>query len=322
MNTEIVIQELCRAIETACPDRVPTFSLPDFMGFYTLHHSSIKTALAQGIPDTSELKSDAMMKIMVRASLGAVNKLGEAVWDKELVRRTYGTQVDGVDFIYYPCANPKRLVVNFSSMGKDRFDRYSRYWDTSQQWDSETAHLFFKDDDFTYFLGTDQKPKTTVYSRIIRQFQDANSLNLHQVYTVGGSMGGYGALYYALMLGLSGAIVCAPQINQRAMQAHAFNNWIRHARTTGSQWADLDLMVHRFAHIPYIYIEHGNYPADRLAVADFIGALDGRNTLLIHRHASWSEHTRDDVLQKDLVDSTILYFETSRQMEKTYSTIV
>ena len=111
-------------------------------------------------------------------------------WDKDYVRNKYAIQISNCDVLYYPSRNPKRLVVNFSSMGKDRFDRYSRYWDKTEKWEVDTAYVFFKDDIFSYYLGDDNHAKKSTYIRLIKQFMSMNNLTSNHVYTVGGSMGG------------------------------------------------------------------------------------------------------------------------------------
>ncbi|WHP04459.1 hypothetical protein QLH32_10295 [Acinetobacter corruptisaponis] len=77
-------------------------------------------------------------------------------WDRNYVREKYGISMLGIDGIFFPAKKAKRLLVFFSSMGKDRYDRYSWFWDENENWE-ETSYLFLKDDSFHYFLGTDEK---------------------------------------------------------------------------------------------------------------------------------------------------------------------
>lgn len=263
-------------------------------------------------------KTDALLKLMNHVSLEVIKKNGIHLWDREYIRKNYGKSINGCDFIYYPASHAKRLIVNFSSMGKDRFDRYSHYWDETQQWDNDSAYIFFKDDDFKYYLGDDNNPKTNTYIRLIKQFLILNGLSADQAFTVGGSMGGYAALYYAMIMGLRGALVCAPQTTLKAMQAHRYSNWIKHARATGTQWQDLDMMVHRSLKNTFIYIEHGSYEADILAVEALTNEFRKKDTLVIARRAGWKEHTVDKILSKDIIEKTILYFEKNFEMNEIY----
>lgn len=239
-------------------------------------------------------------------------------WDSKYVRAKYGHEVNGCDFIYYPCRSPKRLVVNFSSMGKDRFDRYSRYWDVSELWEADTAYLFFKDDSFKYFLGSEEDPKDNIYYRLIRDFIAINSLSSESVFTVGGSMGGYAAIFYALSLRLGGCIVAAPQIDKQSMVAHKYVNWTKNSNQTGANWKDLDIYSLGFDKLPYLYIEYGNYFSDVLAAEKIVTSFKKKKSLTIVRKAVWAEHTVSSVLSKEVVDSVINFFEFNKTVENIY----
>jgi hypothetical protein len=270
--------------------------------------------------DLSSVKGDFIQKIMNKVSLEHAASLGSKPWDKEYVRSSYGFKLDGVDFVYYPSRNPKRLVVNFSSMGKDRFDRYSRHWDETQKWDSDSAYLYFKDDSFMYYLGDDAKPMSPTYVRVIRSFMSMNALKPEQCITVGGSMGGYAAIYYAIQMGFLGAVVAAPQISASAAQAHALDNWTRSIRSTQGQWRDLNLFAYTKDKLPYFYLEYGQYHSDRLAVESFAESVRNVGGMIVLRRAKWQEHTTDDVLSQPVVDAAITFFESSRESESLYQT--
>lgn len=295
-----------------------TYNLEKFDGHFSgIKKNLIDTSLDTWLPNI-ELKSDALAKLMNMSSLHYIQQQGEHEWDKIYVRSTYENAVDKIKFIYYPSANPRKLIINFSSMGKDRYDRYSRHWDSTQKWESDAAYLFFKDDDFKYFLGDDKKPLSGSYRRIIKQFLSMNSLTNENAFTVGGSMGGYAALYYAITMNLKGAIVAAPQINLRSMQAHKYDNWLRCAISTGTQWRDLDMLLHTSSTTPFMYIEHGGYAADNLAIEPLIHECIKRNSLLLIRRAGWVEHTVDSVLSKDIINNTITYFEAHHIARNNY----
>ena len=117
----------------------------------------------------------------------SVNTLKE--WDRDYVREKYKVAMLGVEGVYFPCINAKRLMVFFSSMGKDRFDRYSWYWEKNEKWE-DTAYLFIKDDTFHYFLGTDDKPMKDSVRKVIAHYQELSNTTNEMTYTVGGSMGG------------------------------------------------------------------------------------------------------------------------------------
>ena len=262
-------------------------------------------------------KSDALKKIWNRYYLESSSR-GDDLWNSKYVREKYSHVVDGCYFIYYPAKNPKRLIVNFSSMGKDRYDRYSRYWDPKEVWDGEEAFIFFKDDTYRYYLGSEDDPKYGVYFRIIRDFIGVYSLKSEHVYAVGGSMGGYAAIYYALSLDLGGAVVAAPQIDRQSMIAHKYANWTKHSNQCGNNWKDLNYFAYAFEKLPYLYIEYGNYSSDVIAAEGIIKVYKEKKSLCISRKASWDEHTVTDVLSKDLVSSVVDFFESNRKIDSIY----
>ncbi|MCF5866930.1 hypothetical protein [Aeromonas veronii] len=227
-------------------------------------------------------------------------------WDRDYVRTKYGSQMLGQHIVYYPCTNAKGLIVIFSSMGKDRFDRYSWFWSEDEIW-TEYAYLFIKDDSFKYFLGDDDKPLTQTFRKIILHHMTLANVSCDKVYTVGGSMGGYAAVYYACLMELKGAILANPQLDYASTRAHSYQNWERSVRSTGSQWYDLHEFFYKFEKKPFIYIEYGEYRADELAAKKFIHAVMESEGLFIIRKTKWQGHTVD-CLTKETILNTITYF--------------
>ena len=227
-------------------------------------------------------------------------------WDRDYVREKYGYQMLGQHVIYYPSSTAKGLIVIFSSMGKDRFDRYSWFWSEDEEWHDD-AYLFIKDDSFKYFLGDDEKPLSQTFRKIITHHTELAKVTNDCVYTVGGSMGGYAAIYYACLMGLKGAIVANPQLDYSSTRAHSFQNWERSIRSTGSQWYDLGDFYFKFEKKPFVYIEYGEYRADELAAKKFIHSVMDSEGLFIIRKTKWQGHTVD-CLTKETILNTIQYF--------------
>jgi hypothetical protein len=230
-------------------------------------------------------------------------------WDRDYVRKKYGFTYLGLSCIYYPCEKAKRLLVFFSSMDKDRFDRYSWFWHTDEIW-IDTAYLFIKDDSFHYFLGTDEKSMKDSVRKTIQFYMTKCNVIDEQVFCVGNSMGGYAAIYFALYAGLRGAIVCNPQVNYRAAQMHEYANWERHIREMGTQWYDLDVFYHKYGskQKPAFYLEYGDYMADKQAAESLISSLIEQECLLIVRKTKWTGHTVNALL-KQTIENAINYFE-------------
>lgn len=311
-NTKELIDAYTNTIINSFLDKLPTtFDFDRWLGLFLKYKPDIDKELFFEKKQEIEIKNDALKKVMNLLFLHNVSKVNNQEWNKNYVREKYGCNLYGCDVIYYPSKNPKRIVFNFSSMGKDRYDRYSRYWDITESWESDTAYVFFKDDNYTFYLGTDSIPLTGTYFKLIKFFTEINSLTSTNIYTVGGSMGGFAALYYGIQLQAAGCIVCNPQINLRSTFAHEYRNWTKHILKTGQQWCDIDLLPYRYSSIPNIYIEYGHYPADELAVNDLIKSIRNRSSLLLTRKAPWNKHTVDTVLTKNTIDNTIWYFENN-----------
>jgi pimeloyl-ACP methyl ester carboxylesterase len=228
-------------------------------------------------------------------------------WNSKYVREKYGIHMLGQHGMYYPCSAAKRLIVVFSSMGKDRYDRYSWFWQEDEHW-IDSAYLFLKDDSFHYFLGTDERPLSQSFRKIILHHMSLAGVTEDQVFTIGGSMGGYAAIYYASLMQLNGAVVTNPQLDYASTRAHSYSNWERQIREIGSQWYDLGDFIFKWPHIPNIYIEYGNYRADSIAAEKFISAARVGPSLVIVRKADWEDHTVDS-LSKKTIESAIFFFE-------------
>lgn len=229
-----------------------------------------------------------------------------AAWNSEYVRRKYKVAMLGVEGVYFPARKPKRLLVFFSSMGKNRYDRYSWFWD-DEQWE-ETSYLFIKDDTFHYFLGTDEKPMKDSVRKVIEYYQNESSITSAETYMVGTSMGGYAAIYFSFYMKVKAAIVANPQITFRATQMHYFRNWERQIREIGTQWCDLDVLTTRSEYKPAIYLEYGDYPADRKGCEALIYSLIEQHCLLIIRKEDWKDHTVNSLF-RHTIESAISFFE-------------
>lgn len=231
-------------------------------------------------------------------------------WDKNYVRAIYENKILDRDYIYFPAKNAKRLFVFFSSMGIDRYDRYSWYWDILENWDSDTACLFLKDDDFNYYVGTDLKPLNNTYFKIINHFISLNNLSKEQVFTIGGSMGGYGSVYYAISMELKGCIVGNLQSTRAGVQKHSFDNWRRAIKECGEQFIDLPDLVDRNYNkkLPCLYIEYSAYPADKFAAEVLIEAFKKNDSFVITNKNSGTEHNNIEY-KKEHIEKAIALFE-------------
>lgn len=228
-------------------------------------------------------------------------------WDRDYVRNKYKVGMLGIEGVYFPSVNAKRLMVFFSSMGKDRFDRYSWFWNEDEIWE-ETAYLFIKDDSFHYFLGTDDKPMKDSVRKVIEYHQVLSNTTSESTFMVGGSMGGYAAIYFAFYTKSRAAIVANPQITYKSARMHQFQNWERSIRETGSQWYDLDDFSKKYEDKPAVYIEYGNYMADKKGCECLINALIEEDCLVIIRKEKWEGHTVNSLF-KNTIENAVSFIE-------------
>lgn len=198
-------------------------------------------------------------------------------------------------------------------MAPDKFDRYSWFWNDEEDW-GDSAFLFIKDDDYHYYLGTDEKPLVPTFRKIIEQHLDISGLDSKSAYSVGGSMGGYAAIFYASLMGFGGAITVNPQIAYKCARQHSYDNWERRIRETGFQFYDLDDYIKKRP-VPNIYIEYGMYPADEMAAEMLIQAVYSVNGRIIINKKNWATHTVDG-LHKNTILNTIMYFENENMSEE------
>ncbi len=318
MNTQQILEAYSDAILNIFPNFKFCYNIDEFRIFFDSNRNLINKSIDNVNIHFAPFKTDALLKLMNKVSIKSYARLPYQEWSGEFTRSHYFWVLNDCELIYYPARKPKQLIVSFSSMGKDRFDRYSKNWDPSQQWQDESAYLFFKDDSYQYYLGNDDNPKTDNYLRIIRQFLILNELHERQLFCVGGSMGGYAALYYGLLLSAGGIIVAAPQTTLRAMNAHKFRNWIKHATSTESQWRDLDLLVHSVDRLPPLYIEYGQYQADVIAADALLDEYKKKPALIVVRKASWQGHTVDTILSTSVISAAVYYFNLHNSIDRLY----
>jgi hypothetical protein len=228
-------------------------------------------------------------------------------FDRNYVREKYMKTYAGQNYVFYPATNPKRMCIYFSSMNIDRFDRYSWFWEDSEDW-GETAHLFLQDNNLTYFLGTEEKPMLGTYKKIIDLCLAESKLKYKHSYSIGSSMGGYGALYYGIMLNFKGCIVSGSQTNFKSAARHEFSNWTKNMKSCGSNFIDIDDLLHKKDRVPCIHIEFSEYAADKDAAIKVItSALEKKSFIIVNKNDGKGH--KDIKMSKESIEKTISLFE-------------
>lgn len=229
----------------------------------------------------------------------------------DYIKSVYEKTVDGKPYLFFPATQPQRLVVIFNGATKGIYRFWRWFWQEDEAWQS-TAYLFLRDDEFGWYLGIGKESFVASYKKIITQTMNELGLTAQQVVTFGGSMGGYGALYYAITMKLKGAVLFNPQIDYESAQLNdGFD-----VNVTGFHWRDLDQLAEKAAYLPCISLTYGLDKRDVSAAQKLIEVLKKRKaTCMIHStrlpgHAGVSE-----AISKAFVEQELAYVAEHHALE-------
>lgn len=211
-------------------------------------------------------------------------------FNPDYILENYEKEMLGEYVVFFPSKKSNKLLVLFSAMNdKNKYDRLSWFWDEKEEWISYSI-LYISDTNYTYYLGTPEKPMFHTYEKIIKYFQTKILANNKNTVTVGSSMGGYGAILFAYKMGLNRAITGVPNINKKSALMHNYTNWYKSMQKTGDLWIDLDILLRRNYRLPNLYIEYGNYSADNYSIKDIKEIYDNSISLLCLQKGSVNDH--------------------------------
>jgi hypothetical protein len=179
------------------------------------------------------------------------------------------------------------------------------FWRKDEKW-TDTAYLFLKDDDLCWYLGNNAKPAFDDYCCMINHFVRLCGVPKNKVYTAGGSMGGYGAILFATVLGFKGAIVDIPTVTRDIWRTHQPPNTTK--ISSQDRWVDLDAVLAPYEKVPLISLHHGRNNADVLAAHALLDVIIDRAPLIIYRTTSKSAHSVFTITKASL-EADIAYIE-------------
>jgi len=211
--------------------------------------------------------------------------------------------------VYYPAKNPKRLIISFAYCG-EKYLYWSWFWN-NENWD-DTSYLFLKDDNCTWYCGTHNNPLINDYSNIIKHFVSLSGVSEDHIFTLGISMGGYGAILYSTILGFKGAIVDLPQFN-----AHIFNTLAAPMIKPEVAWINLDTLLIETPKLPIISFHCGSHQADYTAVYKFIDILKTRKSNFLIKRSGIPYHD-GTTFTKTFIEKEINYMETQEELNPNY----
>ena len=240
---------------------------------------------------------------------------GRMPFSREYVLKHYEQTLHGKPFLLFPApaGTVRRLVVLFSGFaGRKTFNRYSWYWDESEAWQGDTARLFLCDESSHWYVGPAARDERGIWHDIILSTLKSLGLQRSQAITLGGSMGGYGALRHAIELGLRAAIAVNPQLDLRSALRYKEDSWERQIRACGPNFQDIADLIHRHESRPVLYLEHSQSPCDRSGVTEVLQALREHGGLVIE-HTTRDRSDQSDRPSREQIESLIRFVESFPQ---------
>lgn len=193
----------------------------------------------------------------------------------------------GLDAMAFSDADPKFAIINFSSMNIGKFERWS--WFYQRRMRLPCLYVFLRDDDQHYYLGKEGQLAPSRL-QLIRNELDKYGIPEKNTLTIGSSMGGYAAVYFAHELHSRAAVSINPQVDLESATLHNFSNWARKMREVGSGWIDLHDFVLRHAAQPAVYLRTGKYIADQVAGDKLEDALTVKGHRLVREYDEIETH--------------------------------
>lgn len=204
--------------------------------------------------------------------------------------RNHSVVIGAVDAVVFEPSTVSKIVVNFTGMNPHKFDRWSWYYERYMKGD-DTLYICLKDEDHLFYLGREHCPDfVEQHVSFIKKYVDKHRLSFSDVYMVGSSMGGYAAIYYAYRTTSKAAIVSNPLVNRAAASLHKFTLWTRKIDEIGGTFVRLHDYVCR-KKSTFVYMESGEYQADRVAALDLSLAFVRTGNSFCHVLTSNEDHT-------------------------------
>ena len=204
-----------------------------------------------------------------------------------------------VDALVFEPTQVDKILVSFTGMQIGHYNRWSWFCDRYQQ--DNTLYIVFKDDDRLFYLDREpQNPVSTHHADFILDKLAKHQLDSKKLYTLGTSMGGYSAIYFAFRLDAYAAITSSPLVDidsatptvnpNTDVLEPTTNLWSRQMAALGNTWIDLDQYVLQSAATPRIFLTHGTYRPDLAAVTKLTAALKEKNISYIIDQVDKNEH--------------------------------
>ncbi len=224
-------------------------------------------------------------------------------FDWKYVVSKYEQTIEGRKCVFYPAKNPKRLIISFAYALRGFYAMWSFFWRDTEDW-NDTAYLFVRDDNLTWYVGTRKAPPFSTFKNIIDHFLKITDLTYDNCFAIGSSAGGYGALLFSATLGFKGAIVEIPTFDRELWNKAVHWQQIKQ----DFAWIDLEILLKKTIKLPHISIQYGKCPADVACCNKMIEVLKAINCPFTVYHTSSPDHNA--IMDQAFFEKEIAYIES------------
>jgi hypothetical protein len=202
-----------------------------------------------------------------------------------------------IKYVLYPSPKPKKLVISFTTMMDTKNDFYSRisWFLNDLENNSDTTYLFLNDKENLYYASSSKLP---LYRDVINKAVRESGLAKKNIFLLGNSMGGAGALYHAILSGFGGVILSNPQFDLESASMHSSNSWYQ--GMIGSDFKNLKEMAQSRRHLPRLYIEYSSYLPDFKAALNLLNFWGERGGMAIGYNNQTLDHISSRPNIKDI----------------------
>ena len=140
------------------------------------------------------------------------------------------------------------------------------------------------------------------YLNLIQFYLDEYNLENSQIYTIGGSMGGYAAILYGIILEANGIYAYNPQIDYKSAALRFKVNGLE------DLWIEPEHILSSRQNYTNIFLYFGDFSADKRAAEKFIETLQRKPGILVIQKSSHPGH-KGLPLSVESIMATFAYFE-------------
>lgn len=287
-STMQIVDSVSNAIITHIPNVMPyQNNFKEWLIEIEKHQLLLQNVLNPTIAEYLPLKNE-VWKLVIKKLYNVMP------FSKEYILKIYRHTHKNIPYLLYPAKQPKYLIILFTGyINYESYNRFSWYFDETEQSNNDTAYLFLGDQSLHWYVGTPEMPTLLTYCEIINNTLETLNISHQSTFAVGASMGGYASILFGTICKLGGVIAVHPQLCKKSADRYHRDNWKRKINECGMNFINLDDLIMRHETIPPIYLEVGRNPADTAGLKNFTSAVNKKNSLLIlRRHDSYLHETK------------------------------